>query len=158
MKSYGCSLGLVSPLFAATQFKAIDSLKGSFAHHPGDIKNKWVGGAPSENTRKSIDCYFTPPSPPLPPSSTLPTPSLLMSYCTLLFRYSYITNNKWVPFFRSLARSPPPPLSCSLSLLLSLALDERQALSRQWHSKTSAHGSRVSGCSTLLGAISLSKA
>lgn len=56
-----------------------------------------------------------------------------------------------------------PSLSSSPSLLLfslspSLGADERQALSRQWHSKTSALGSSVSGYSTLLGAISLSKA
>lgn len=53
----------------------------------------------------------------------------------------------------------PPPFSYFLSLSFSpsLCADERQALSRQWHSKTSGLGSSVSGYSTLLGAISLSK-
>lgn len=45
----------------------------------------------------------------------------------------------------------------SVSFSPSLCSDERQALSRQWHSKTSGLGSSVSGYSTLLGAISLSK-
>lgn len=53
------------------------------------------------------------------------------------------------------SRIPPPIFSRSLSP--SLCADERQALSRQWHSKTSGLGSTVSGYSTLLGAISLSK-
>lgn len=45
----------------------------------------------------------------------------------------------------------------SVSFSRSFCSDERQALSRQWHSKTSGLGSSVSGYSTLLGAISLSK-
>lgn len=68
------------------------------------------------------------------------------------------------PVFSSFPSSSPPaffyffPFSNSLSFSPSLSADERQALSRQWHSKTSGLGSTVSGYSTLLGAISLSKA
>lgn len=124
-----------------------------------------------KHTHKTLTGTLPPPDilfapPPLTSSPTAQWPPhphpfplfLLQDYCALLFRHPHITQNKWVPYF-PLSLPPTPPFSYFLSLSFSpsLCADERQALSRQWHSKTSGLGSSVSGYSTLLGAISLSK-
>lgn len=135
--------------------------------------NWWlVRGLPQgSDTKQPMTGILSPPdiplaqtrlSPPLFPHSP-PTPPVLPfhDYCALLFRHPHITQNKWVLYFplSPPPPPPPPPFSHFLSLPFSplLGADERQALSRQWHSKTSGLGSSVSGYSTLLGAISLSK-
>lgn len=157
--------------------------KDSFAAHPNDINNKRVAGhwGPTVLWNKTTtDWYFTPPPqdipqaqtslpPPFPPHSppaypAPPQPSSPLSFhsTTIVPSFSDIlispkTNGSRI--FLSLLLLLPllsPIFSLSLSLLHSGA-DERQALSRQWHSKTSGLGSSVSGYSTLLGAISLSK-
>lgn len=121
-------------------------------HRPPDI--------PQAQT--SLPPPFLPHSPPAYPAPPQPSTSLSFHSTTIVPSFSDIlispkTNGSRI--FLSLLRPLPllsPIFSLSLSLLHSGA-DERQALSRQWHSKTSGLGSSVSGYSTLLGAISLSK-
>lgn len=118
-----------------------------------------------KHTHKTLTGTLPPPDillapPPLfshspmnpPPPFSVSTPGLL---CPPFQASSYHPKQMGL-VFSSLS---PPPLSYFLSLSFSpsLCADERQALSRQWHSKTSGLGSSVSGYSTLLGAISLSK-
>lgn len=93
----------------------------------------------------------------LPPQLTI-QPPIFTSFClcfhltTTVFSFLGIrTSSKTTLSFPLLHFFP------SVSFSPSFCSDERQALSRQWHSKTSGLGSSVSGYSTLLGAISLSK-
>lgn len=164
---------------------SVQSLKfpqDSFAAHPKDIRNKWEAaqGVPRCSYTKQPLTGTLPP-PDIPQAETRLSP-LLLPHSLLTCPYPILSShsNTIVPFFSVIPISPitnesriffsillflhPPPFSQFPCLLLSLffppslGADERQALSRQWHSKTSGLGSSVSGYSTLLGAISLSKA
>lgn len=89
-----------------------------------------------------------------PTTHLYPLPLVLTphDHCVPLFGHPHIIKND-----RVLVLDSPLLFFPSVSFSPSLCSNERQALSRQWHSKTSGLGSSVSGYSTLLGAISLSK-
>lgn len=155
----------------------IDSLKTHSQLIPKTLTtNGWlVRGVPRcSDTKRPLTGTSPPPDiplaqtrlyPPLFPHSppTRPCPPLSFHSTTIVPSFSGIlispkTNGSRI-FLSLLLLLPSSFLLFSLSLSFSpsLGADERQALSRQWHSKTSGLGSSVSGYSTLLGAISLSK-
>lgn len=158
-------------------------LQNPFSAHPIGINIKWVAGQwgptvlwHTHTHTKQTAWYFTPSWHPASPNTPPPSPHSPQSNDPSLPPFLYFYSGTIVPSFSGILISPktnesriflslllllllPPllPLIFSHSLSPWLCADERQALSRQWHSKTSGLGSSVSGYSTLLGAISLSK-
>lgn len=138
-----------------------------FAAHPIDISIKRVCISSLTHTLTG-----TLPPPDIRLAQTcLPLPFLPTVQRPIFTPHRSSTSELLYPFQASsyhakqMGPAFPPPSSLlpsflvfpSLSFSPSLFADERQALSLQWHSKTSGLGSSVSGYSTLLGAISISK-